>query len=124
MRTSTSSTRFGSTKDVLKEQQRTFITILIVMASAFTALLAQTRGSRSESHTKSPFDNVKEATTTAPATDAYPGSLHRHTRSIPSVDRFQEPQEIHPAPTLRPIAIPLQESMEDWMKEKMSKTSH
>lgn len=123
MRTSTSSTRFAATKDVLREQQRAVVAIFIIMASALTALLAQTRGSRSESHTKSPLANVRDDDT-APAIDPYPGSLHRRKDSAPTTMPLQSSQVLAPAPTLRPIASTRPESMEDWLKQKLSKISH
>lgn len=92
------------------------------MASALTALLAQTRGSRSESHSKSPLTAIKESEV-MPESHVYPGSLHRHKGSIPSVNTYRSISDVSSAPSLRPITVPSEEPVEDWVAEKLSQAS-
>lgn len=95
---------------------------IFIMASVLTALLAQTRGSRSESHSKSPAVVLKEMEA-MPDSRVYPGSLHRHKDSIPSVNTYRNISDVEGARSLRHITIPPEEFVEDWVAEKLSQTS-
>ena len=54
---------------------------------------------------------------------AYPGSLHRHKGSIPSANSYRNISEVERAPILRPINIPSEGSVEDWVAEKLCQAS-
>lgn len=51
----------------------------------------------------------------------YPGSLHRHQRSIPSV-HYRSMLDVD-TPSLSPMAFHTEESMEDWVAEKLNQTT-
>lgn len=91
------------------------------MTSAFSSLLAQSRVSRSESSSKNPVMIVKEPERTG-ETRIYPGSLHRQQRSNPAVPVYRSMLNVD-TPSLQPIAIQQEESMEDWVAEKLSQTA-
>lgn len=118
----TTSNLVGSVSSVLKTGQYTLSRYILIMASALTALLAQTRGSRSESHSKSPLTAIKESEV-LPDSRLYPGSLHRHKGSIPSVNTYRSISDVSSAPSLRPITVPIEEPVEDWVAEKLSQAS-
>lgn len=52
----------------------------------------------------------------------YPGSLHRHQRSNPAVPIYRSMLDVD-TPCLQAIAIQKEESMEDWVAEKLSQTA-
>jgi len=91
------------------------------MTSAFSSLLSQSRVSRSESTSKSAIMAVKELEGTGD-TRIYPGSLHRHQRSNPAVPLYRSMLNVD-SPSLQPIAVQKEESMEDWVSEKLSQTA-
>lgn len=64
---------------------------------------------------------IKELENTGEAR-AYPGSLHRHQRSNPAVSIYRSMLDVD-TPTLQPIPIQKEESMEDWVAEKLSQTA-
>ena len=86
-----------------------------------SGLLQQSRGSRSESSPKSGNMAIKELDRNV-QTRIYPGSLHRHQRSNPAVPLYRSMLDVD-MPNLQPIAIQKEESMEDWMSEKLSQTA-
>ena len=90
------------------------------MNSAFAGLLPQSRVSRSESGSKGALMAIKGLETTGD-NRPYPGSLHRHQRSNPSVP-YRSMLNVD-TPILRPIAHHSEESMEDWVAEKLSQTA-
>lgn len=71
------------------------------MASALTGLLAQSRGTRSESVTKA-IAPVASANGEASANRTYPGSLHRHVRT--SAVAYRSMLDVDNTPSLQPIA--------------------
>ncbi|KAN0104567.1 Septin domain containing protein [Hyaloscypha variabilis] len=91
------------------------------MTSTFHSLLLQSRVSRSESSSKSLVMAVKELEA-ARETRIYPGSLHRHQWSNPAVPLYRSMLDLD-SPSLQPIAIQKEESMEDWVSEKLSLTA-
>lgn len=52
----------------------------------------------------------------------YPGSLHRHQRST-TATQYRSMLDVEDAPTLRPIAIPPQEPMQEWVSEKLNQAA-
>jgi septin 7 len=64
---------------------------------------------------------IKELETTGD-TRIYPGSLHRHQRSNPAVPLYRSMLDVD-TPSLQPIAIQQEESMEDWVAEKLSQAA-
>ncbi|KAE8452595.1 Cell division control protein 3 [Mollisiaceae sp. DMI_Dod_QoI] len=52
----------------------------------------------------------------------YPGSLHRHQRSIPSVQHYRSMLDVD-KPSLSPMDFQQEESMENWVSSKLSKTT-
>jgi len=91
------------------------------MTSAFSSLLSQSRVSRSESTSKGAATVLKEPKSISD-TRVYPGSLHRHQRSNPAVPIYRSMLDVD-TPSLRPIAIQQEESMEDWVTEKLSQAA-
>ncbi|KAH8784863.1 Septin-domain-containing protein [Hyaloscypha sp. PMI_1271] len=91
------------------------------MTSAISSLLLQSRVARSESSSKSPVMVVKEFESTGEPR-IYPGSLHRHQRSNPAVPIYRSMLDVD-TPSLQAIAIQKEESMEDWVTEKLSQTA-
>ena len=108
----------------LSAGQAFFSRYLHKLASAMSALLPRSRASRtsrSESASKGvslPFKELETAASSQP----YPGSLHRHQRSVGTI-HYRSMLDVEDAPTLRPIAIPLEESMEDWVSESLSQAA-
>ena len=92
------------------------------MASAFAGLLSQNRGFRPDSNSKGDDSTIKEISLPSDPR-LYPGSLHRHQRSIPSSATYRSMLIVEDAPALSPLAISQEESMEDWVTEKLSQTS-
>jgi hypothetical protein len=118
---STLSGLFASFTHRLSAGQALFSRYLHKLASAMSGLLPQSRTSRSESTSKGislPFKELEAAGSSQP----YPGSLHRHQRSITTV-HYRSMLDIEDVPVLRPIAIPQEESMEDWVSERLSQTA-
>jgi septin 7 len=113
---------FASVTNGLSTAHHTLAGYIHIMASAFSGLLSHNRVSRPESNTKGLAVAVKEVLVPGDPR-AYPGSLHRHQRSIPSVTTYRSMLDVEDAPALRPIAIPQEESMEDWVVEKLSQAS-
>ncbi len=91
------------------------------MSSALSSLLQQSRVSRSESSPKGGTMALKELDRNI-QTRIYPGSLHRPQRSNPAVPLYRSMLDVD-TPSLQPIAIQKEESMEDWMSEKLSQTA-
>lgn len=101
---------------------RNTLTILFhTMAAAFHSLLNQSRMSHSEASSKGSVMAMKETGSVADSR-VYPGSLHRHQRSNPSVPQYRSMLNVD-APSLRPISTQQEESMEDWVAEKLSQTA-
>ena len=118
----TTSNLLGSVSPVLKKGQHTITRYIFVMASALTAMLAQTRGSRSESHSKSPLAAIKE-TDAVPDPRIYHGSLHRHKGSLPSANTYRSISDVESTSSSRRATIPSEESVADWVAEKLSQES-
>jgi septin 7 len=91
------------------------------MTSAFSSLLSQSRVSRSESSSKSAGIAIKELENVGESR-VYPGSLHRHQRSNPAIPIYRSMLDVD-TPSLQPIDIQKEESMEDWVTEKLSQTT-
>jgi septin 7 len=91
------------------------------MTSAFSSLLPQSRVSRSESSPKGAVKAIKELETTG-TNWFYPGSLHRQQRSNPTIPLYRSMLDVD-TPSLRPIPIQQEESMEDWVAEKLSQAA-
>ncbi|KUJ17043.1 Septin-domain-containing protein [Mollisia scopiformis] len=91
------------------------------MASAFNSLLPHSRISRSESSQRGTTMALKEIDM-ASSSQIYPGSLHRHQRSIPSVTHYRSMLDVD-TPSLSPMAFQTEESMENWVAEKLDQTS-
>lgn len=92
------------------------------MASAFTSLLPQSRTTRSES-SRGAVMALRDAQMPANS-QIYPGSLHRHQRSIPSATHYRSMLDVD-TPSLSPMEFQAQteESMENWVTEKLDQTS-
>ena len=86
-----------------------------------SSLLQQSRVSRSESSTKGGIMAIKELDRNSQSR-MYPGSLHRHQRSNPAVPLYRSMLDVD-TPSLQPIVIQKEESMEDWVSEKLSQTA-
>jgi septin 7 len=52
----------------------------------------------------------------------YPGSLHRHQRSN-TATQYRSMLDVEDAPTLRPIAIPLEEPMQEWASKRLNQAA-
>ncbi|KAL2061894.1 hypothetical protein VTL71DRAFT_7272 [Oculimacula yallundae] len=90
------------------------------MASAFASLLLQSRVSHSESASKpSAIISTKYDDLDDPR--VYPGSLHRHQRSITTPIQYRSMLDID-MPVLENVKLPAAESMEDWVAEKLNQT--
>jgi septin 7 len=87
--------------------------------ASHSALLPQSRHSRSESSANGIVTSLKNANS---ALRIYPGSLHRQQRSNTVVPHYRSMLDID-TPTLRPINIENGDSMEDWVTEKLSQTA-
>jgi septin 7 len=105
----------------LRKAHRILAIFFHTMNSAFSGLLPQSRVFRSESSPKSAVMAIKELETTGD-TRIYPGSLHRHQRSNPAVPLYRSMLDVD-TPSLQPIAIQQEESMEDWVAEKLSQAA-
>lgn len=92
-----------------------------MMASAFASLLPQSRTSRSESSSRAATVALKHADIMA-HTPLYPGSLNRHRRSIPSVSHYRSMLDVD-TPSILPMEFQAEESMENWVAEKLDQTA-
>lgn len=90
------------------------------MSSSLSGLLTQARLSLSDSHSKSPLTTIKDVEATEGAR-RYPGSLHRHQSSIPTLQQYRSMLDVD-TPRLRPIDVEPEGSMEDWVAGKLSQT--
>ena len=91
------------------------------MASALHSLLTQSRTSHSESSSRAKSMSVKEVEVPGDR-PIYSGSLHRHQRSYPAVPQYRSMLDVD-TPSLRPIDIAKEVSMEDWVAEKLIQAS-
>ncbi len=93
------------------------------MASSFPGLLSQVRISRSESRgaSKSLAISMQDLDATGDA-NQYPGSLNRYHSSNPAVQQYRSMLDID-TPTLRPIYVDPEGSMENWVSGKLSQTT-
>ncbi|CAL3965239.1 unnamed protein product [Diplocarpon coronariae] len=89
------------------------------MASAFATLIHQSRFAQSESSGKPILLSTKYENMANPP--IYPGSLHRHRPSNPSVPQYRSMLDID-TPSLNALVLPSHESMEDWVVGKLSQT--
>ncbi|KAG4428213.1 Cell division control protein 3 [Cadophora sp. M221] len=89
------------------------------MASAFSSLLQQSRISQSESSSKPTIISTKYDEMSDPR--VYPGSLHRHQRSITHTVPYRSMLDVD-TPILNNVVLPAEESMEDWVAEKLNQT--
>ncbi|PVH69461.1 Septin-domain-containing protein [Cadophora sp. DSE1049] len=89
------------------------------MASAFASLLQQSRISQSESSSKPTIISTKYDELSDPR--IYPGSLHRHQRSITTAVPYRSMLDVD-TPILNDVVLPAEESMEDWVAEKLNQT--
>jgi len=101
--------------------QTTFSGYLYRLASTMSSLLSQSRTSRSENSSKGMTSPAKELEA-ARGARVYPGSLHRHQRST-TATQYRSMLDVEDAPTLRPIAIPQQEPMQEWAGEKLNQAA-
>ncbi len=107
--------------NALNTARNILIRYLYIMASALTNLFPQSRMSRSESSSRGTVMAMKPAgIITNP--QIYPGSLHRHQRSIPSVQHYRSMLDVD-KPSLSPMDFQQEESMENWVSSKLSKTT-
>ena len=104
----------------LSTGQHILLRYIRIMASTLSNLLPQSRNSRSESSSRGAVIQ-KEVEVTGKAS-IYHGSLHRHQRSNPSVPLYRSMLDVD-TPVLRPINIQQEESMEDWVAERLSQTA-
>lgn len=121
MVSSTLSGLFASFTHRLSTGQATFQKYLHKLASAMSGLLPLSRTSRSESGSKGislPLRELEAARSNQP----YPGSLHRHQRSVTTI-HYRSMLDVDEAPLLRKVVIPSEESMEDWVSEKLKETA-
>lgn len=103
----------------LRKGQKTLARYWNTMASAFASLLQQSRISQSESSSKPTIISTRYEHMGDP--QVYPGSLHRHQRSNPTVSPYSSMLDVD-TPSLNLIVLPAEESMEDWVAEKLRQT--
>jgi septin 7 len=121
MLSNTISNLFTQIKNGLSAGHLTLAKYLHAMSVALSGLHTQSRVSRSEGVLKDLPVSVKEVEDTA-ISRPYPGSLHRNQRA-PPVIQYRSMLDVDDAPTLRPIAIPQEESMETWVTEKLGQAA-
>ena len=100
----------------LSAGHHTLAKYLHTMSAALSGLLAQSRVSRSEMDMST--KDIEDTGISRP----YPGSLHRNQRA-PPVAQYRSMLDVDDAPSLRPIAIQQEESMETWVTEKPSQAA-
>ncbi len=103
----------------LRKGQKTLARYWNTMASAFASLLQQSRISQSESSSKPTIISTRYEHMGDP--QVYPGSLHRHQRSNPTVYPYRSMLDIDTL-SLNLVVLPAEESMEDWVAEKLRQT--
>ncbi|KAH7384759.1 Septin-domain-containing protein [Cadophora sp. MPI-SDFR-AT-0126] len=103
----------------LSKGHTTLVGYFNTMASAFAGLLQQSRISQSESSSKPTIISTKYDELSDPR--IYPGSLHRHQRSITTVVHYRSTLDVD-TPILNDVVLPPEESMEDWVVEKLNQT--
>ena len=115
---------FASFAHIFSAVQAFLLRYLHRMAFTMPGLLAQSRASRtSQSETNSKAVSLPlKVLGNADGSQLYPGSLHRQQRSIGTI-HFRSMLDVEDAPTLSPIAIPREESMEDWASERLSQVA-
>lgn len=118
----TISTVFVPFANGLSKGRHTLVRYIGIMASALASLLHQSRISQSESPAKPTVISTKyENMVNMGDPRIYPGSLHRHQQSSSSVGQYRSMLDVD-TPSLNAIALPQEESMEDWVAEKLSQT--
>jgi len=103
----------------LSKLQSALVGYINTMASAFASLLQQSRSSHSESSSKPTIISTKYDELSDPR--IYPGSLHRHQRSITTPIPYRSMLDVD-TPVLNDVVLPPEESMEDWVVEKLNQT--
>lgn len=95
---------------------------IYTMTPTFANLLPQARISRSETSSRGAIMALKQ-TDVVVNSQVYPGSLHRHQRSIPSVSHYRSMLDVDSLPNISPMNFHAEDSMENWVAEKLDQTA-